>query len=461
MSAFRYGKRLKSFTMADAWDAPTPGAKHLELVHFGVAFDTRVVLRDISFSLPVRGCTVLLGPSGTGKSTLLRMLAGCNDGNPLLRTWGTALLEGQPCAPGNRPALMVQNPRLLVSSIFENLVCDLPGRAQLTRPMQRARVMQVLTEFGQLHLAPALDSTVMEHSSSNQRIIALLRIALTGAPLFLIDEPTTDLSPEGSEPVLRLIEQLARTHSVLVVLHHLQQAQRLADQVLLMANGVIEEAAPGNAFFFSPTSALAKAFLRTGSCPEQSQLQAQQPPLPLPLPADLPKPPAKAATARSAASGPRGFYWLLPGQLAGCPWPGVVQSQAQDLAALQSVGITRLINLTEKEFDPALAQRYGMECTFSPMPDMAAPSVQQALGLCRLMDECIASGETVAIHCRAGLGRTGTVLAAYWLWQGAGEVTAVSALQALRGINSGWVQSTAQIDFLEMFAMVVASGKGG
>ncbi|MDP3829384.1 MAG: ATP-binding cassette domain-containing protein, partial [Polaromonas sp.] len=89
----------------------------LELVDYGVAFGDRVVLRSVSFSMPVQGCTVLLGPSGTGKSTLLRTLAACNHANPALRTWGAARYDAQACTEDHHPALMMQRSRLLVSNV--------------------------------------------------------------------------------------------------------------------------------------------------------------------------------------------------------------------------------------------------------------------------------------------------------------------------------------------------------
>jgi atypical dual specificity phosphatase len=61
----------------------------LRLEGFGLAFEQRVILRDVSFDIPLQGCTVLLGPAGTGKSSLLRTLSGLMAGNSRLRLWGT------------------------------------------------------------------------------------------------------------------------------------------------------------------------------------------------------------------------------------------------------------------------------------------------------------------------------------------------------------------------------------
>ena len=135
----------------------------LELDGFGVAFGERAVLRSVSFSLPRRGCTALLGPSGTGKSTLLRTLAGFNDANPSLRTWGEVRF-GEPAGAGvgARPALVMQKPQLLVSSVMENLVCELPNRSGLRQTEQNELVRLALERYGlEPVLRPRLNDKVI------------------------------------------------------------------------------------------------------------------------------------------------------------------------------------------------------------------------------------------------------------------------------------------------------------
>lgn len=438
----------------------------LDLDGFGVAFGERVVLRAMNLSVPAVGCTVLLGPSGTGKSTLLRTLAGFNKGNPALRTWGHALYRKRPCTALHHPALVMQNSRLLVSDVLENLVCEMPGRSMLTRRMQIEMVSEVLQHYGHAHLLGCLFQKVIERPLGEQRAIAILRMTMADPALLLVDEPTTGLQSAQAGLLLQLLAQLSAERALLVVLHHLQQARDLGGQVALLANGVIEESGESDNFFRAPRSDCAKAFLLTGSCPEASRPESESEPEEAVAPEQSAsagsevtrEAPAMAPTPRSAAWGPRGFLWLLPGQLAGTPWPGVVHDVRYDLDALRSVGITRLISLTEKPFDAVLAAEFGISSLASPMPDMAPPTLEQGLVLCRAIDRALAAGEVVAVHCHAGLGRTGTVLAAYWLWRGCGRIGAPQALEDVRRVGPGWVQSEAQVRFLEEFARVVANG---
>ncbi len=90
---------MRTNTAASVLPAPHAigdDAPLLALRGFGVAFRERIILGDIDLEIPDRGVVVLLGPGGTGKSTLLRTIAGFNDANPSLRTWGEALFLGAP-----------------------------------------------------------------------------------------------------------------------------------------------------------------------------------------------------------------------------------------------------------------------------------------------------------------------------------------------------------------------------
>jgi len=442
----------------------------LSVRHWGIAFGTRQVLRDVSFSVPSPGCTVLLGPSGTGKSTLLRTLAGYNRFHAEMVCRGEAIYDGAPCADGNRPALVMQNSRLLVSNVMENLVCDLPNRSSLTRRMQLESLEPLLAACGQSDLLQRLDSKVVERPIEEQRIIAILRQAAAAPKLLMVDEPTTGLSPAQAERVLVLLERLSQSSALLVVLHHLQQARRIARHVLLLANGKVQEDQPSPAFFEQAQSVSARLFLETGSCPEDAEdpshddandieTESGSPTESMAI-VESPQRIVRETVAASAACGPRGFVWLLPGQLAGTPWPGIVHGAEYDLGTLRNVGVTHLVSLTEEPFDSAVASRHGIACTACPMPDMQPPSREQALELCQRIDKLLATGNVVAVHCRAGLGRTGTVLAAYWLWLGRGRVGALQALEDVRRREPGWVQSESQVKFLEEFSQVVASRAG-
>lgn len=428
----------------------------LTLEAYGIAFRERVILRHVNLQVPSRGCTVLLGPSGTGKSTLLRSLAGLNPPGPSTKVWGHVRYDERLVGPDYRPALVQQKAPLLMAPVWDNLVSELPARSSLTRAAQQELVLAVLREVGQAALAEKWACQVIDLPLHEQRIISILRQALSRPALLLVDEPTANLPTEAASAVLQVLHVLAQRCAVLQVSHHLQQTRDWSQHVILLADGVVQEAASTYSFFLNPRSAAAQSFVRTGSCPEG--LNDTQASVADPLPDAPVSPPTQAQSAESVSRfrGPRGFVWLLPDKLAGTPMPGVFHDVSHDLQALVAVGVTRLVSLTETPFDPALAADFGLQCSSSPITDMQAPSLTQAWALCMQMEQFLRAGEVLAVHCKAGLGRTGVVLAAYWLWHHRGQKTADQAIQSIRRLESGMIQSVAQETFLQNFAHVVA-----
>lgn len=462
----------------------------LELRGFGLAFGERKILESVDLTVPAHGVTVLLGPSGTGKSALLRTLAGFNDASPSLRLRGEARYAGQALTGATaRPALVMQKARLMVSSVQENLLADLPDRALLTRLQQLDRVAEFCLRLGQAWVLERLGAEVVALATHEQRAIAVIREALARPELLMLDEPTANLDDAGAARLVELIRDLSAQQPILLVSHNLREARALGQRIALMAGGYMQEQATADAFFAGPASAAGRTFLKTGSCPEQ------------PLPPDAPAgagaasadgadaagaaghvvaaapdlatagatgarglPPAPGAgaptysaavAAKSRYMGPRGFVWLIPGKVAGTPWPGIMRDMSEDLALLRDVGVTRLVSLTEIPFPPEPAAAYGIACHGFAVPDMQAPPARDALALCQRMDQWILEGEVIALHCRAGLGRTGTLLAAYWLWCGKGSRSALQAIEHVRRLESAMIQSQPQVDFLTGFDLCV------
>lgn len=421
------------------------GEVSLALRGFGVAFGERVILAHVDLSLPRKGMTVLVGPAGAGKSTLLRTIAGLNHAHPTLHTWGSAELEGRPlgCGDGERDprvGAVAQHARFFLDTVRENLVGALPDRAALDRSAQTSRIRARLEAYAQRGLLQNLNQPVASLPTGAQRIVAIVKAMTLDPPLLVVDEPSAGLSDDERDQIGGLLRRLARERAVLLVSHHQLFARSMGGQTALLAGGRIRHVGPTEAFFDAPPTPLVQSFVRTGGCalpsPDAKPEELAGPP------PSLPPPPL----AKSRFLGPRHFLWLKPGRLGGLPRPGIVEPLQVDLERLKRLGVTVLVTLEERPtVDPAALAAYGIRSIHAPIDDMRAPPVHEAHARCQEVARLLREGEVVALHCRAGLGRTGTMLAAQLIEEGA---SSRAALDKVRELNPKFVQSEIQVRFL-------------
>lgn len=144
--------------------------------------------------------------------------------------------------------------------------------------------------------------------------------------------------------------------------------------------------------------------------------------------------------------GPQGFCWMIPGELAGAPRPGIVEPISRDLDRIARTGTQVIVTLTETELavnDKDLELFH--ELVYLPVVDMEAPEIDLGIEVVRRMEAHIHEGRAVVYHCRAGLGRTGTLLVMHLIGRG---MPADEALTWARSQNAYWVQSRRQEEFL-------------
>lgn len=422
----------------------------LELYEFGVAFGEKIILTSVNLQLSDRGVNVLVGPAGTGKSTLLRTITGLNDANPSLRTWGKAFYAGKPLGHADIPVLVAQNTKLMLASVLENVLHDLPERRSLSKLQQVDVGKRLLVHSGLEELVSDLEKSVVDLPLHLQRHLAIARSVAANPKVLCLDEPTTGLEEQHSEKLIQYIIQEAKRRAILIVVHNQNHARMLGGSVALLAGGWIHEIGKTEQFLIAPISEAAKAFVRTGSCDVPSpNVKAEELSEEALSKYDPPPMHSNANNYISDAFGPRNFLWLKKGMLAGTPRPGLLTEIEYDMKALKRVGITVLVNLTRTPFDKDVLKEYNITGIFFPITDMSSPDIEDAKMLCRRVSRLMQKGEVVAMHCKAGLGRTGTMLAASLIWEGQ---TALEALENIRKIEPRWVQSDEQVSFLEKFA---------
>lgn len=150
------------------------------------------------------------------------------------------------------------------------------------------------------------------------------------------------------------------------------------------------------------------------------------------------------------------FTWILPDLLAAMACPGYFTELSADLDHLAHEGIRHIVTLTENPLD--LPPEDTFVSHHLPVVDFAAPENPQVLRFCQLVDQAEKDGEAVMVHCLAGIGRTGTFVAAYLMWREG--LTARQALSRVRAIRREYVQSVPQEAYLEDWEEWLREGRG-
>jgi len=140
------------------------------------------------------------------------------------------------------------------------------------------------------------------------------------------------------------------------------------------------------------------------------------------------------------------FGWIVDGRVGGMARP-----RAEDAPWLLERGVTALVSLTERP--PAPME--GLEVRDLPVPDMESPTLEQLRTAVDYMQDVVARGGTVVAHCGAGMGRTGTILAAFLVGQG---LSPDEAIRAVRDRRPGSIETPGQEQVVFRFAEFLEGG---
>jgi sulfate transport system ATP-binding protein len=235
----------------------------IEIERVSKAFGAFRALDDVSLSVPGGALVALLGPSGSGKTTLLRTIAGLESPDR-----GTVRLDGQDVTdrhPRERGVGFVFQHYALFRhlSVFENVAFGLRVRPRRARPAEaavRARVAELL-DLVQL---PGLVGRYPHQLSGGQRQrVALARALATEPKVLLLDEPFGALDARVRQELRRWLRRLHDRLAItgVLVTHDQEEALEVADEVVVLRGGRIEQAGTPQAVYDRPASPFVYAFL--------------------------------------------------------------------------------------------------------------------------------------------------------------------------------------------------------
>ena len=145
---------------------------------------------------------------------------------------------------------------------------------------------------------------------------------------------------------------------------------------------------------------------------------------------------------------PYNFSFVIPGLLAGMACPGVMSPLIQDLQELQENGINAIVTLTEYPLPQQQLTAAGFDYLHLPIQDLTPPSLEQIYTFNRYIADKHRKKTAVAVHCAAGMGRTGTMLACYLVYIGE---TAEDAIDSIRSIRPGSIETRDQEEIIYKF----------
>ncbi len=213
----------------------------------------KVLVGPVDLELDGQGICVILGPNGSGKTSLLRMLHGIARLHDGTIDWACDTKTAR-----NAQAFVFQQPVMLRRTVAENLAYPLQMRG-----VARAQAMRQALEWGErAGLSEMLDRSATVLSGGEKQKVALARALISKPELVFLDEPSASLDGRATREIeaILLATRAAGTGLILST-HDLGQARRLADRVIFLLNGHVHEAASATAFFEGPKTPQARAFL--------------------------------------------------------------------------------------------------------------------------------------------------------------------------------------------------------
>lgn len=244
----------------------------LEVENIEKSFGSTDVLKGIDFTLEKGEILAIIGSSGSGKTTLLRCLN-------FLETpeRGSITVAGEELWNSENDKKLtesqIREKRLHFGLVFQNfnlfpqytVIKNVMLAPQLLKKGTDEEILQTAKDLiDRVGLSAKTESYPCELSGGQQQRVAIARALALAPDILCFDEPTSALDPELTGEVLKVIKSLKSSdRTMIIVTHEMEFAKSVADKVIFMADGVIEEFGTPQEVFGNPKSEKTKAFLRS------------------------------------------------------------------------------------------------------------------------------------------------------------------------------------------------------
>ena len=240
----------------------------LEVRDVKKSFDGLPILRGVSLKMEKGDVTAVIGPSGGGKTTLLRCINFLEMADSGTLIFGDKTYDLKTIGKRDIAAIRMKTGFVFQSfnlfsnkTALQNVTEGLIVARHMPRDQAREKAMRALEQVGLKDRAEHYPSQL---SGGQQQRVAIARAMATDPEIIYFDEPTSALDPELIGEVLAVMRDLAASGmTMLVVTHEMRFAQEVSNRVIFMENGLVVEEGPSKALFEAPREARTREFLRT------------------------------------------------------------------------------------------------------------------------------------------------------------------------------------------------------
>lgn len=211
----------------------------IEIKNLSVTYGSQKVIDNFSCEVKKNSVTTIVGPSGCGKSTLLRCLCRMNDHIEDFQLTGQVLIKGKNIYDldvyelRRSVGMIFQKPCVFPKSIFENVLFGAKHVNGIEKKDYEFLVERVLTEVNLWdEVKNRLNNLATTLSIGQQQRLAMARTLAVEPDILLMDEPTSSLDPESTAVIESLMETLKSNHTLLLVTHLPEQAEKVSDKMI-------------------------------------------------------------------------------------------------------------------------------------------------------------------------------------------------------------------------------------
>ncbi|MDI6845196.1 MAG: phosphate ABC transporter ATP-binding protein PstB [Candidatus Saccharicenans sp.] len=246
------------------------GQIKIQVENLHLYYGNKLVLKNISMSIPEKKVTAIIGPSGCGKSSFVRVLNRMNDLIPEARTEGRVLIDGENIydrdvdlvALRKKVGLVFQKPNPFPKSIFDNIAYGLKVGRRCRREELEAIVEKSLRQAALWEeVKDRLHQSALALSGGQQQRLCIARALAVEPEIILFDEPCSAIDPIATARVEELIHQLKKDYTVVIVTHNMQQAARVSDYTAFLWLGKLIEFDRTPKIFTNPACKLTEDYI--------------------------------------------------------------------------------------------------------------------------------------------------------------------------------------------------------